>query len=57
MPDFRFGSKADITAHSINVRFTPETGHSLECTNVGASSVAIEASCNRANGKCKVPKS
>jgi hypothetical protein len=23
----RFGSKADIMAYSINVRFTPESGH------------------------------
>jgi len=26
-PDVRFGSKADIREHSINVRFTPESGH------------------------------
>jgi hypothetical protein len=26
----RFGSKADIAAHSTNVRFTPESGRSLE---------------------------
>jgi hypothetical protein len=25
--DVRFGSKADIREHSINVRFTPESGH------------------------------
>src|SRR6516225_7565331 len=30
--------------------------HQLERTNVGASSFAIEARRNRANGKCKVPK-
>jgi hypothetical protein len=28
--DVRFGSKADIREHSINVRFAPESGHSLQ---------------------------
>jgi hypothetical protein len=26
-PDVHFGSKADIGAHPINVRFTPKSGH------------------------------
>ncbi len=31
----RFGSKADIGASVTDVRFTPESGHSLECTPWG----------------------
>jgi hypothetical protein len=26
-PDVRFGSKADIARHQLNVRFTPKSGH------------------------------
>jgi hypothetical protein len=40
-PNVRFGSKADIAAHSSNVRFTPKSGHRLSasgcllCANSG----------------------
>src|SRR6516225_4599893 len=39
---------------SENVRFTPESGHQLERYECGCHGFAIEARCNRANGKCKV---
>ena len=53
----RFGSEADIGTYPDHGRFTPESGRLLKRMNVGASSFAIEARCNRANGKCKVPRS
>ena len=43
MADVRFGSEADIGTCPDHVRFTPESGRSLERTNVGASSFAIGA--------------
>src|SRR6516162_11007374 len=50
----RFGSEADIEACPFDVRFTPESGHQLERYECGCHGFAIEARCNRANGKCKV---
>jgi hypothetical protein len=34
--DVRFGSKADIVLGFRHVRFTPESGHSVECSRMSA---------------------
>jgi hypothetical protein len=41
LSNVRFGSKADIAAFPINVRFTPESGHRAAIVPFSASPAAV----------------